>query len=131
MQAGKEPSRRLDDGRHYGDMRLREDGPAEVHCAAVEVVQGVVDVILQVARTELRTDDVMLSPVTTATAGSAGSSSASRMTWMAAGAVQMAYLAALEERRKAGGGDVERVYRHVETVGSIRKRVKTSVTVPT
>jgi len=119
MQAGKEPSRRLDDGRHYGDMRLREDGPAEVHCAAAEVVQGVVDVILQVARTELRT------------AGSAGSSSVSRMTWMAAGAVQMAYLAALEERRKAGGGDVERVYRHVEMVGSVRKRVKASVTVPT
>src|SRR5213594_2553148 len=67
-------------------VKLFDDGSAEVHCAAAEVGQGVTNVILQVARTELGTDDVVLAPHTTATVGSAGSASASRMTWMAAGA---------------------------------------------
>jgi CO/xanthine dehydrogenase Mo-binding subunit len=77
----------------------------------------VAGVILQVARTELGTDDVVLAPHTTATVGSAGSASASRMTWMASGAVRDACRAALEERERQGGGevDVERVYRHAET----------------
>ena len=96
---------------------LRANGGAEVHCAAAEVGQGVVGVILQVARTELGTDDVSLAPHTTASVGSAGSASASRMTWMAAGAVRDACRAALEERERTGGGevDVERVYRHPRT----------------
>jgi len=81
------------------------------------VGQGVVGVILQVARTELGTEAVELMPHTTATVGSAGSTSASRMTWMAAGAVRDACRAALEERGRTGGGevDVERVYRHPRT----------------
>jgi CO/xanthine dehydrogenase Mo-binding subunit len=97
---------------------LREDGGAEVHCAAAEVGQGVTNVILQVARRELDTDDVVLASHTTASVGSSGSSSASRMTWMAAGAVRDACRAALEEReRQQGGGDVdvERIYRHPRT----------------
>jgi CO/xanthine dehydrogenase Mo-binding subunit len=96
---------------------LAEDGSAEVYCAAAEVGQGVSDVVLQVARLELDTDDVTLAPGSTTRVGSAGSSSASRMTWMAAGAVQTACRAALEERERAGGGavDVERVYRHPRT----------------
>ena len=97
-------------------VRLHEDGSAEVHCAAAEVGQGVANVIVQVARTELDTDDVLLAPHTTASVDSAGSSSASRMTWMAAGAVQLACRAALEERERTGGEvDVERVYRHPRT----------------
>ena len=95
---------------------LREDGSAEVHCAASEVGQGVANVILQTARTELETDDVALAPPTTASVGSSGSASASRMTWMATGAVQLACRAALEERARTGGEvDVERVYRHPRT----------------
>ena len=96
---------------------LRPDGGAEVHCAAAEVGQGVVGVILQVARTELGTDDVTLAAHTTASVGSAGSTSASRMTWMAAGAVRDACRAALEERERSGGAevDVERAYRHPRT----------------
>jgi CO/xanthine dehydrogenase Mo-binding subunit len=96
---------------------LRADGVAEVHCAAAEVGQGVVGVILQVARTELGTGDVLLAPNSTAAVGSAGSASASRMTWMAAGAVREACRAALEERERRGGADVdvERVYRHPRT----------------
>jgi CO/xanthine dehydrogenase Mo-binding subunit len=96
---------------------LAEDGSAEVHCAAAEVGQGVSDVILQVARLELGVDDVTLAGGSTARVGSAGSTSASRMTWMAAGAVQTACRAAVEERDRSGGGavDVERVYRHPRT----------------
>ena len=95
---------------------LAEDGSAQVHCAAAEVGQGVSDVVLHVARLELDTDDVTLVDGSTLHVGSAGSSSASRMTWMAAGAVQTACRAALEERERAGGAvDVERVYRHPRT----------------
>jgi CO/xanthine dehydrogenase Mo-binding subunit len=98
-------------------VRLSGEGSAEVYCAAAEVGQGVHDVILQVARLELGTDDVLLVTGSTADVGSAGSSSASRMTWMAAGAVQLACRAALDERERSGGGevDVERVYRHPRT----------------
>jgi CO/xanthine dehydrogenase Mo-binding subunit len=96
---------------------LGPDGYAEVHCAAAEVGQGVTDVILQVAKLELGTDDVLLGLGSTASVGSAGSASASRMTWMAAGAVQAACRAALEERARTGSEvvDVERVYRHPRT----------------
>jgi CO/xanthine dehydrogenase Mo-binding subunit len=96
---------------------LRVDGTAEIHCAAAEVGQGVTNVLLQVAREELGSDDVVLASHTTATVGSAGSASASRMTWMAAGAVQAACRAAIEERNAKGGAevDVEREYRHPRT----------------
>ncbi len=58
----------------------------------------------------------MLAPSSTGDVGSAGSASASRMTWMAAGAVQLACRAALEERQRTGGKvDVERVFRHAGT----------------
>jgi CO/xanthine dehydrogenase Mo-binding subunit len=96
---------------------IAEDGSAEVHCASAEVGQGVTDVILGVARRELGTAAVTLAPGSTARVGSSGSCSASRTTWMAAGAVRDACRAALEERKRAGGGevDVERVYRHPRT----------------
>jgi CO/xanthine dehydrogenase Mo-binding subunit len=98
-------------------VRIRGDGSAEVHCASAEVGQGVTDVILQVARLELGTEHVELASGSTAEVGSAGSASASRTTWMAAGAVQAACRAALDERERLGGAevDVERVYRHPRT----------------
>ena len=95
---------------------------AEVHCAAAEVGQGVTNVIVQAARTELETEHVVLAPHTTASVDSAGSASASRMTWMASGAVQAACRAAKEELARRGGRlgsgeeiDLERVYRHPRT----------------
>jgi CO/xanthine dehydrogenase Mo-binding subunit len=96
---------------------LHSDGSADLHCAAAEVGQGVHGIILQVAREELGTEDVRIASHQTGTVGSAGSASASRMTMMASGAVQLACRAALEERERAGEGevDVERVYRHPET----------------
>ena len=64
-------------------------------------------------------EDVAVAPHSTATVDSSGSSSASRMTWMAAGAAQLACRAALEELERRGGAledgeeiDVERIYRH-------------------
>jgi CO/xanthine dehydrogenase Mo-binding subunit len=98
-------------------VRLFKDGAAEVHCAAAEVGQGVSGVILQVARTELGFDDVRLAPGQTGTVDSSGSASASRMTWMAAGAVRDACRAALEEQARRPGEevDVERIYRHPRT----------------
>src|SRR5207253_4359920 len=98
-------------------VRLRANGSAEVHCASAEVGQGVSDVILLVARRELGTEDVTLARGSTAEVGSSGSASASRMTWMAAGAVQLVCRAALEERERRGGAevDVERIYRHPKT----------------
>ncbi|MBA3842154.1 MAG: molybdopterin-dependent oxidoreductase [Actinobacteria bacterium] len=98
-------------------VRLLADGSAEVHCAAAEVGQGVTGVILQVARTELGIEDVRLAPSQTATVGSAGSASASRMTWMAAGAVRDACRAVLEEQQRRPGEeiDLEQIYRHPRT----------------
>jgi CO/xanthine dehydrogenase Mo-binding subunit len=95
---------------------------AEVHCAAAEVGQGVANVIVQTARTELETENIVLAPHTTETVDSSGSSSASRMTWMASGAVQSACWAVRDELQRRGGRlatgeeiDFERVYRHPRT----------------
>ena len=98
-------------------VRLSPEGWAEVHCAAAEVGQGVTGVMLQVARTELGIEDVRLAPHQTATVDSAGSASASRLTWMVAGAVRDACRAALEEQALRPGEevDVERIYRHPRT----------------
>jgi CO/xanthine dehydrogenase Mo-binding subunit len=96
---------------------------AEIHSAAAEVGQGVTNVMAQVTRTELpEVADVVIAPHTTAAVGSAGSSSASRQTWMTAGAVRAACLAIRDELERRGGTlapgeeiDVERVYRHRQT----------------
>jgi CO/xanthine dehydrogenase Mo-binding subunit len=70
-------------------VRLARDatGPiAHVHTAAAEVGQGIVTVCAQIARTELGVERVEVDRPDT-TIGSAGSSSASRQTWMTGGAV--------------------------------------------
>jgi xanthine dehydrogenase D subunit len=65
------------------------DVQAEVHTAAAEVGQGLVTVQAQIARTELGVERVVVLPADTQV-GSAGSSSASRQTWMTGGAVKAA-----------------------------------------
>ena len=66
------------------------EGPiAYVHTAAAEVGQGVVTVQLQIARTELGLERVVVLNADTQI-GSAGSSSASRQTWMTGAAVKAA-----------------------------------------
>jgi xanthine dehydrogenase D subunit len=61
----------------------------EVHTAAAEVGQGVIGVQEQVARTELGVEEVVVLAADTAI-DSAGSASASRLTWMIGGAVMAA-----------------------------------------
>ena len=60
-----------------------------VHTAAAEVGQGLVTVEAQIARTELGCDRVVVQPKDTGV-GSAGSSSASRQTYVTGGAVRAA-----------------------------------------
>ncbi|MEO3816161.1 xanthine dehydrogenase subunit D [Plantactinospora sp. B24E8] len=60
-----------------------------VHTAAAEVGQGLVTVQAQIARTELGVERVVVATADT-TVGSAGSSSASRQTYMTGGAVREA-----------------------------------------
>ncbi|MBV9363481.1 MAG: xanthine dehydrogenase subunit D [Solirubrobacterales bacterium] len=65
------------------------DPLVSVHTAAAEVGQGVVTVQAQIARTELQVERVAVLTADTQV-GSAGSSSASRQTYMTGGAVKMA-----------------------------------------
>ncbi len=60
-----------------------------VHTAAAEVGQGLIAVQAQIARTELGIDRVVVHPADTSV-GSAGSSSASRQTYVTGGAVRAA-----------------------------------------
>ena len=77
----------------------------EVHTAAAEVGQGLVTVQEQIARHELGVERVIVLPADTAV-GSAGSSSASRQTYMTGGAVKLACEAAREEVERRGTGDL-------------------------
>ena len=71
-------------------LRLSQDAPvAEIYTAAVEMGQGLTTVLTQVARTELGIQRVVLRTADTGV-GNAGSTSASRQSMMAGGAVQMA-----------------------------------------
>ncbi|MEV7797223.1 molybdopterin cofactor-binding domain-containing protein [Streptomyces sp. NPDC087512] len=76
---------------------------AEIHTAAAECGQGIVTVQTQIARTELGVDRVVVLPADTAV-GDAGSSSASRITWMSGGAVQGACRALREKLAGLGDG---------------------------
>jgi CO/xanthine dehydrogenase Mo-binding subunit len=62
------------------------NGVATLRFATAEVGQGFVVLAQQIARTVLGVDTVLLEPISTAI-GSAGSTSASRQTWMSGGAV--------------------------------------------
>ncbi|HEU4542803.1 MAG TPA: molybdopterin cofactor-binding domain-containing protein [Jiangellaceae bacterium] len=62
---------------------------ASVHTAAAEVGQGLVTLLVQIVRTELGIDQVTILPADTQV-GSAGSTSASRQSYMTGGAVRAA-----------------------------------------
>ncbi|HIG24418.1 MAG TPA: xanthine dehydrogenase subunit D [Acidimicrobiia bacterium] len=66
------------------------DGVATITCACAEVGQGFVTLAQQITREVLGVEEVILAPAATATVGSAGSTSASRQTWMSGGAIQKA-----------------------------------------
>jgi CO/xanthine dehydrogenase Mo-binding subunit len=91
----------------YTVARVRLSAPggvplAEVQCAAAEVGQGVVGVAEQIVRSELGVEEVLVASADTRV-GSAGAASASRLTWMVAGAVGAA-CRALRERLGAEPG---------------------------
>ncbi|CAN5897272.1 xanthine dehydrogenase subunit D [soil metagenome] len=87
-------------------LELAADGEpvATVHCAAAEVGQGFVTLAQQVVRSELGVERVVLRTADTGV-GSAGSTSASRQTWMSGGAVQAA-CEAVKIALAARGGDL-------------------------
>ncbi|MGI9052184.1 MAG: xanthine dehydrogenase subunit D [Ilumatobacteraceae bacterium] len=70
-------------------------GVASLKFATAEVGQGFVTIAQQIARTVLGVDTVALDPIDTSI-GSAGSTSASRQTWMSGGAVDAACRAVRE-----------------------------------
>lgn len=74
-----------------------EGGIATVTCAAAEVGQGFVTLVQQITREVLGVADVLLAPAETVTIASAGSTSASRQTWMSGGAVEKAARAVREQ----------------------------------
>ncbi|HEY2997706.1 MAG TPA: xanthine dehydrogenase subunit D [Acidimicrobiales bacterium] len=76
-------------------------GVATVTCAVAEVGQGFVTIAGQIARTVLGCDAVVVEPAATTTVGSAGSSSASRQTWMSGGAVLRAARLVADQVRSA------------------------------
>jgi xanthine dehydrogenase D subunit len=80
----------------YSSARLRLEAgldgepTATVTVATAEVGQGFVTLAQQIVRDELGVRRVVLAPASTVDVGSAGSSSASRQTWMSGGALQLA-----------------------------------------
>ena len=80
----------------FATARLRLEAGADgepvatLTVATAEVGQGFVTLAQQIVREELGVGRVVLAPASTAEIGSAGSSSASRQTWMSGGACQLA-----------------------------------------
>lgn len=81
------------------------DGVARVTTACAEVGQGFVTLVGQIVREVLGDVDVELAPASTTTIGSAGSTSASRQTWMSGGAVMLAAQEARARLRAQTGAD--------------------------
>lgn len=86
------------------------DGVATVTTACAEVGQGFVTLVHQIVDEVLGGSfdgrvDVVLATATTATVGSAGSTSASRQTWMSGGAVRLAAVELAARIDEAGGID--------------------------
>jgi len=92
----------------YSTARVRleligREPTAQVQTAAAEVGQGLVTVLTQIARTELGVQRVVILPADTSV-GSAGSSSASRQTYVTGGAVRAACRAVREQLERRGDG---------------------------
>jgi CO/xanthine dehydrogenase Mo-binding subunit len=97
----------------YSTARVRlEDGVATVTCAAAEVGQGFVTLVQQIVRDVLGIDEVRVAPAETVSIGSAGSTSASRQTWMSGGAVERAALAVRARLDAGETGAIEETYEH-------------------
>ncbi|MFK8023057.1 MAG: xanthine dehydrogenase subunit D [Ilumatobacter sp.] len=103
------------------------DGVATIKFATAEVGQGFITIAQQIARSVLGVDEVVLDRIDTGV-GSAGSTSASRQTWMSGGAVDGARRAARERLFEAVGAahDVDPIRLMIEgtdvvdTAGDLR-----------
>lgn len=98
------------------------EGPVvSVHTAAAEVGQGLVTICMQIARTELPVGSAIVQPADTQV-GSAGSSSASRQTFMTGGAVKQSCELVRSELldRAAVHADAERDGLRLADDGTIR-----------
>ena len=93
-----------------------ENGVVTVKSACAEVGQGFVTLVRQIVHEVLGVDDVVLAPVDT-DIGSAGSTSASRQTWMSGGAVQAACEAVKRRIDEGATGSTEEevTFRHAAT----------------
>ncbi|MDJ0925749.1 MAG: molybdopterin-dependent oxidoreductase [Acidimicrobiia bacterium] len=90
----------------YADVRVvLNDTGVEVHTAAIEVGQGLVTVLQQIARSVLGIEQVNVVSNDTSRIGSAGSTSASRQTQMTGGGAYHAATALREEILERLGGD--------------------------
>ena len=90
----------------YAQARVRiSDGGAIVETAAIEVGQGLVVVLAQIARSALGLSTAKVRHVDTSQIGSAGSTSASRQTQMSGGAVLEAATRLRERILEAHDGD--------------------------
>ncbi|HEY7627591.1 MAG TPA: xanthine dehydrogenase subunit D [Ilumatobacteraceae bacterium] len=116
----------------YATARCRlADGVASLKFASVEVGQGFVVLAQQIARSVLGVDDVVLEPIDTSI-GSAGSTSASRQTWMGGGAIDGACRLVRERLFEHVGAqhDIEPVrlaiegHDVVDTMGTLRIPVR-------
>jgi CO/xanthine dehydrogenase Mo-binding subunit len=97
----------------FSTARVRLDGRvAEVTCAAAEVGQGFVTLAQQIVREVLDVDEVILAPAATSTIASAGSSSASRQTWMSDGAIHGTALAVRRRLDAGERGVIEETFEH-------------------
>jgi CO/xanthine dehydrogenase Mo-binding subunit len=84
-----------------------DNGVVTITSAAAEVGQGFVTLVQQIGRTVIGVEDVVVAPADTSL-GSAGSTSASRQTWMSGGAVEKACRRARAElEARAGGGPLD------------------------
>ena len=81
-----------------------DNGVVTISCAAAEVGQGFVTLVQQIGRTVIGVDDVLVAPADTSIS-SAGSTSASRQTWMSGGAVEKACRSARAELERRAGTD--------------------------
>jgi CO/xanthine dehydrogenase Mo-binding subunit len=107
----------------YAEARVRlTPFGVEIETAAIEVGQGMVTILGQIARSVLGIEAVEVRFVDTSRIGSAGSTSASRQTQMAGGAVHQAAVALrsrLLEHFGADGLDDGGVWRDGELVASL------------
>ena len=90
----------------YAEARaVLTDHGLEIHTAASEVGQGMITVLQQIARSVTGIEEVEVVFADTSSIGSAGSTSASRQTQMAGGAVFEACTGLRDDLVRAAGGD--------------------------